>query len=165
MKPLIITDTSYKELLSIAEEQYLIAEKIYWLYQEKLDFDVYDLYIAQLAVYALQIQKIRLTDPQYIELKLKDVLAEANQLWPEHGNERITAELVAKVALLLDTATALGWKEPLPEISVYSCEVCGFKGHLGVDIVERPFFDRVQQRDSTRWECKNIEKCLDRIGW
>ena len=48
----IITDTGYKELLSIAEEQYQLAEKMYWLFQEKLNFDFYDGYIAQLAVYA-----------------------------------------------------------------------------------------------------------------
>jgi hypothetical protein len=160
----IITDTGYKELLSIAEEQYQLAEKMYWLYQEKLHFDFYDGYIAQLAVYARQIQQIRLVNPQYIELKLKDVLVEVKKLWPGHGNEVLTAELVAKVALLLDRATALGWKQPLPENSVYSCEICGFTGRLGVDIVQRPFFNRVLRRDSTRWECIDIERCLCRTG-
>jgi len=164
MKTTIFTDTSLKELLSKAEEQYLIAEKMYSLYQEALDFDLYDLYVARLAKYTRQMQQIRLVNPESIELKLKDVLTEANQLWPEDGNNGMTPESVAKVTFLLDIATALGWEASTPKISIYTCEVCGYRGYLGVDILERPYYDRLFKRDSTRWECKDIEKCLDRVG-
>jgi uncharacterized LabA/DUF88 family protein len=155
--------SGYQELLTKAEEQYQIAEKMHRLYQENLDFDFYDLYRAQMAEYASLIQQARLVNPLLTELKLKEMLAEIKKLWPEQGNG-ITPDLVARVALLLDTAAAMGWNPPTPEIPTCSCEVCGNKGHLGVDIVEREFYDRTLERDSTRWECKNIEKCLDRIG-
>lgn len=154
----------YPELLNKAEAQYQIAEKMYWLYQETLDFDFYDMYRAQMAVYANLIQQVRLVNPQCVELKLNRILAEVNKLWPEDGNSEITPELVAKVAFLLDTASAMGWNAAKPEVSIYSCEVCGYKGHLGVDIVESEFYDRILKRDSTRWECKDIEECLDRLG-
>lgn len=110
MKPSIIIEKGYKELWSKAEGQHLIAERMFWLYQKNLDFDFYDIYLTQLAGYARQIQQIRLVNPQLIELKITDVLAAVKKLWPEHGTNGITPELVARVTLLLDKATAMGWK-------------------------------------------------------
>ena len=51
------------------------------------------------------------------------------------------------------------------ENQTYSCEICGHTGQLGVDIEERPYYDRFFKRDNIRYECKNIEKCLDRVEW
>ena len=164
MKTTTFTDTSLKELLSKADGQHLIVERMFWLYQKNLDFDFYDIYLTQLAGYARQIQQIGLVNPSVIEFKLKEVLTEVNKIWPVHGDRGITPELVAKVTFLLDMATALGWRQPTPEVLLCSCEVCGYKGYLGVDILERPYYDRLFKRDSTRWECKDIEKCLDRTG-
>ena len=42
---------------------------------------------------------------------------------------------------------------------VRQCEVCG---HMGGDVQEHPFYDKVLGRDSTRYECDDIEACLDR---
>jgi hypothetical protein len=153
--------TTFQELLTKADAQYKAVEKMHQLYNQTLDFDFDDLYIAQLAVYTGLVQQICALNPRFIESRLKEVmgeLAEVDKLW----NNGITPEIVARILLLLDTATALGWKQPIPQEPIYTCEVCSFKGHLGADIVEREYYDQVLRRDNTRYECRDIEQCLNR---
>jgi len=124
-------DTGCKELISKADEQHVIIEKLYGLYQETLDFDFYDMYIVQLALFAEQIQRIRAINPQIIRMKCQEILAEADNLWAKNslkwvegtgddGNkvleQNLTPEIVAEYAFLLDTAQALGWKAPMPKL-------------------------------------------------
>jgi len=126
------TESSYQELLNKAEEQYGIAEQLYWLFQETLDFDFRDLYILQMARYASQIRRIRQVNSDFIRLKCQEVLVAAETLWAEHTlnwvektgtdgskvleEQGLTAEVVAMYTLLLDTAQALGWKPPMPKV-------------------------------------------------
>jgi len=44
----------------------------------------------------------------------------------------------------------------------HTCEICG---HTGLDVHEYPYLDRNSKEDSTRYECKDYEACLDRIGY
>jgi hypothetical protein len=150
--------TTLQELLTKADAQYKAVEKMHQLYNQTLDFDFDDLYLVQFAAYIGLVHQIRAINPQVIESRLKEVLAElaeVDKLW----NNGITPEIVAGTSLLLDTATALGWNPPAP---IYTCEVCGFKGHLGEGIIEREYYDKFLQRDNTRYECRDIEQCLNR---
>ena len=40
-----------------------------------------------------------------------------------------------------------------------TCEVCG---HTGTDVHEYPTYSRVLGRDTTEYQCDNIDTCLDR---
>ena len=142
--------TTLQELLTKADAQYKAVEKMHQLYNQTLDFDFDDLYLVQFAAYIGLVHQIRAINPQLIESRLKEVLAELAAV-DKHD--------IAKTSLLLDTATALGWNPPAP---IYTCEVCGFKGHLGGDIVEREYYDKFLHRDNTRYECRDIEQCLNR---
>ena len=142
--------TTFQELLTKADAQYKAVEKMHQLYNQTLDFDFDDLYLVQFAAYIGLVHQIRAINPQLIESRLKEVLAELAAV-DKHD--------IAKTSLLLDTAAALGWNPPAP---IYTCEVCGFKGHLGGDIVEREYYDKFLHRDNTRYECRDIEQCLNR---
>jgi hypothetical protein len=142
--------TTLQELLTKADAQYKAVEKMHQLYNQTLDFDFDDLYLVQFAAYIGLVHQIRAINPQLIESRLKEVLAELAAV-DKHD--------IAKTSLLLDTAAALGWNPPAP---IYTCEVCGFKGHLGGDIVEREYYDKFLHRDNTRYECRDIEQCLNR---
>ena len=142
--------TTLQELLTKADAQYKAVEKMHQLYNQTLDFDFDDLYLVQFAAYIGLVHQIRAINPQVIESRLKEVLAELAAV-DKHD--------IAKTSLLLDTATALGWNPPAP---IYTCEVCGFKGHLGEGIIEREYYDKFLQRDNTRYECRDIEQCLNR---
>ena len=142
--------TTLQELLTKADAQYKAVEKMHQLYNQTLDFDFDDLYLVQFAAYIGLVHQIRAINPQVIESRLKEVLAELAAI-DKHD--------IAKTSLLLDTATALGWNPPA---QIYTCEVCGFKGHLGGDIVEREYYDKFLHRDNTRYECRDIEQCLNR---
>lgn len=41
----------------------------------------------------------------------------------------------------------------------YTCAVCG---HSGLDVHDYPFYDRTLQRDSSQYQCDDINACLDR---
>lgn len=159
-----ITKVNIIELLTKAENQYAIVKRLHQMFNESLDFEFEDSYLSQLAVYAGLMQQVKMTAPQLFAVKLDEVLEDIAKLKTEMDNQVLTPEMVSHATLLFDTATALGWIEPQPEVPVYTCEVCGFKGRLGLDIVERPYFNSFYRHDSTRWECRDFEACLTRIG-
>jgi hypothetical protein len=126
-----ITENDYQKLVNKVEEQYVIVEKLYWFYQETLDFDFYDMYIVQLDLFAKKIQRIRAINPQIIRMKCQEILAEADKLWAENTlqwvektgadgskvlEQNLTHEIVTRYILLLDTAQTLGWEPPTSKL-------------------------------------------------
>ena len=43
--------------------------------------------------------------------------------------------------------------------NIHTCSVCG---RTGIDVHEYPTYDKALGRDSTAWQCDDIETCLDR---
>jgi len=156
----MLTKVSVQELLTKADTQYEVVKKLHQLLDDAGDVDVGDLYRAQLLIYADLMQQVKVTTPRLIELKLKEILVDINQF----NNPELTPEIVSQTDFLLDLAKSLGWVEPQPKAPVYTCEICGFRGQLGVTIVERPYHNPLYDHDSTRWECADYESCLTRTG-
>jgi hypothetical protein len=154
------------ELMTKAKKQYELVKNLHHMFTNTQDFDLEDLFLVQLAVYAGIMRQVKAVAPQLFAIKLGELLKDVIKLETELNkpNQVLTPELVARVELLLDTGVALGWVEPQPVPPVYTCQVCGFRGLLNKDIVERPFYDTTLHRDSTRFECQNIEQCLTRTG-
>jgi hypothetical protein len=154
------------ELMTQAEKQYELVKNLHHMFTNTQDFDLEDLFLVQLAVYAGIMRQVKAVAPQLFAVKLNELLEDVVKLEAELNkpNRVLTPEMVAQVELLLDTGVALGWVEPQPEAPIYTCELCGYKGRLNKDIVERPYYDVILHRDNTRYECENIQACLTRIG-
>ena len=141
--------TTFQELLTKADAQYKAVEKMHQLYNQTLDFDFDDLYIAQLAVYTGLVQQICALNPRFIESRLKEVmgeLAEVDKLW----NNGITPEIVARILFTTRhgySARLETTNSPRANIHLRSLQL---QGHLGADIVEREYNDQVLRRDNTR---------------
>jgi len=44
------------------------------------------------------------------------------------------------------------------------CEVCGKLGLINKEIVLADYYNPIFRHDSTRYECRDIERCLDRAA-
>jgi hypothetical protein len=163
----MVTATKVSELISKAENQLEIINSLHQMFDNTLDLEIEDMFLAQLAVYTELIQQVKVVNPQWVTAKLNDVLVEmvnAKAQITNTSNDALTWEKVSQVTLLMGIAKALGWVEPQPPPSIFTCEICGARGQLGVEIVERPYYDTTLRRDNTRYECKNIQACLTRTG-
>jgi hypothetical protein len=162
----MITKVSDQELTVKAETQYLMIVRLHQMFESTQDFGIEDLYLTQLAMYAKLMQQVKVIAPRLLSLKLDGILRDIVKLETELNkpDQVLTQEIVAQAELLFDTAAALGWEMPQPAPLIFTCEICGARGQLGVEIVERPYYDTTLRRDNTRYECKNIQACLTRTG-
>ena len=153
------------ELIAKAENQLEIIKSLHRMFDSTLSLEVDDMYLVQLTVLTGLIQRVKAVNPQWVIAKLNAVLVELVMAKATINKPDLTWEKVTQVTMLFDLAKALGWTQPqLESPSSYFCQVCGYVGRLGVDIVERPYYDVTLHRDNTRYECENIQACLTRTG-
>ena len=128
----MVTKVSVQELTVKVETQYSAIVRLHQIFNVTQDFEIEDLYLRQLAVYAKLMQQVKVIAPQLFNLKHDGVLEDITKLEAQLNkpNTVLAPELVAQAELLFDTGVVLGWVEPQPE-AIYTCEVCSFKGRLG----------------------------------
>jgi len=49
----------------------------------------------------------------------------------------------------------------MPEI--INCEVCGKQGIKDKEIVLAEYYEPISRHDKTRYECRAVDQCLDRV--